>query len=258
MAKDEDWIDLGAAAELATTPLQRVTAKDREFAVSYKDGTFGAIANACNHVGGPLGEGRLDGDYIVCPWHNWKFHRASGLGEPGFEEDRIPSYRSRSRAVASWSTSRPRPSATSSPTIPIRSHARSSARPDPCALRASRPRRWTPPIRASRARIISSSTPSTSAREHGAETRHIKLNDLKFRACEGYYSKSAQACTWPCSITQMDDADQMDRVYEAIVHWADTVIVATPIRWGAASSSTTRWPSASIACRTRSRSIIAF
>ena len=28
----------------------------------------------------------------------------------------------------------------------------------------------------------------------------------------------------------------MDRVYEALVHWADAIIVATPIRWGAASS----------------------
>ncbi len=64
----------------------------------------------------------------------------------------------------------------------------------------------------------------------------IKLNELKFRACEGYYSKSAHACTWPCSITQMDDKDQMDQVYEALVHWADAIIVATPIRWGAASS----------------------
>ena len=34
----------------------------------------------------------------------------------------------------------------------------------------------------------------------------------------------------------MDAADQMDRVYEALVHWADAIIVATPIRWGAASS----------------------
>jgi multimeric flavodoxin WrbA len=34
----------------------------------------------------------------------------------------------------------------------------------------------------------------------------------------------------------MDADDQLDRVYEAIVHWADVVLVATPIRWGAASS----------------------
>jgi multimeric flavodoxin WrbA len=69
-----------------------------------------------------------------------------------------------------------------------------------------------------------------------AETRTIHLAGLKFRPCEGYYSKSAHACTWPCSITQMDPADQMETVYEAIVHWADVVLLATPIRWGNASS----------------------
>ena len=68
------------------------------------------------------------------------------------------------------------------------------------------------------------------------ETRLIRLRDLKFRACEGFYSKSARACTWPCSITQMDSTDELDQVYEAIVHWADVYIIATPIRWGAASS----------------------
>jgi multimeric flavodoxin WrbA len=34
----------------------------------------------------------------------------------------------------------------------------------------------------------------------------------------------------------MDKKDQMDQVYEAFVHWADVMIVSTPIRWGAASS----------------------
>jgi len=70
----------------------------------------------------------------------------------------------------------------------------------------------------------------------GCPTRLIRLNDLSFRACEGYYSKSARACTWPCSITQMDPDDQLEQVYEAFVHWADVILVSTPIRWGAASS----------------------
>jgi multimeric flavodoxin WrbA len=70
----------------------------------------------------------------------------------------------------------------------------------------------------------------------GAETQTLRLAELQFRACEGYYSKAAHACTWPCSITQMDPADQMERVYEALVHWADVVLLATPIRWGSASS----------------------
>jgi multimeric flavodoxin WrbA len=79
------------------------------------------------------------------------------------------------------------------------------------------------------------------ALEHGSaalecETQLIRVRDLAFRHCEGYYSKAAQACTWPCSITQMDSADQMERVYEGVVFWADAILVASPIRWGSASS----------------------
>jgi len=92
MAEDENWVDVGHVVEFTAKPLKRVTAMNKDIAVSLKDGKFGAVSNACNHVGGPLGEGRLDGDYIICPWHNWKFHRCSGVGEPGFEEDCVPAY----------------------------------------------------------------------------------------------------------------------------------------------------------------------
>jgi multimeric flavodoxin WrbA len=34
----------------------------------------------------------------------------------------------------------------------------------------------------------------------------------------------------------MDPSDQMEQVYEGVVHWADVIIVSTPIRWGGASS----------------------
>lgn len=70
----------------------------------------------------------------------------------------------------------------------------------------------------------------------GCETRLIAVRNLHFRECEGFYSKSARACTWPCSITQMDAKDQMEQIYEGLVHWADVIIVSTPIRWGGASS----------------------
>ena len=46
------------------------------------------------------------------------------------------------------------------------------------------------------------------AAAQGCETKLIKLNELKFKHCEGYYSKSAKACTWPCTLTQMDDEDE--------------------------------------------------
>jgi nitrite reductase/ring-hydroxylating ferredoxin subunit/multimeric flavodoxin WrbA len=236
MAGERNWVDVGATDELAKTPLTRVTAAGRPLAVSFRDGRFGAVANACNHVGGPLGDGRLDGDYIVCPWHNWKFHRCTGLGEPGFEEDAVPSY--------------PVKVENARVLVDLSAGTRRRRKPhDPHPL-ARKVERAPGPLRLAgiATSAMDAANPRFSGSDHllghalraggslKAETRLIRLNDLKFRPCEGYYSKAAQACTWPCSITQMDAADQMDRVYEALVHWADVVIVASPIRWGTASS----------------------
>jgi len=41
-------------------------------------GTFHAIDNTCTHVGGPLGEGELEGEIVTCPWHGAKFNVESG------------------------------------------------------------------------------------------------------------------------------------------------------------------------------------
>jgi nitrite reductase/ring-hydroxylating ferredoxin subunit/multimeric flavodoxin WrbA len=236
MTATEDWVDIGAADELATTPLRACKAKNFPIAISFKDGQFGAVSNACNHVGGPLGEGRLDNDFIICPWHGWKFHRCTGIGELGFEEDRVPAF--------------PVKIENGHLLVNVAAPSKRTKKPhDPHPLSRVVERAPGP------LRVVGISTtamdianPRFSGSDHllvhaldeakklGAETKLIRLNDLKFRACEGYYSKAANACTWPCSITQMDPSDQMDRVYDAFVHWADAVIVASPIRWGVGSS----------------------
>jgi nitrite reductase/ring-hydroxylating ferredoxin subunit len=41
-------------------------------------GTFYATANACTHMGGPLGEGTLEGTTVTCPWHGIQFNVTSG------------------------------------------------------------------------------------------------------------------------------------------------------------------------------------
>ena len=233
---EENWVDLGAAGELSSRPLRHLTAEQRELALSFKDGRFGVVSNACNHAGGPLGEGRLDGDYITCPWHNWKFHRCSGKGEPGFEEDAVPAYDVKvesgrvlvDMASASKRTRKPHPP------HPLARKIQRAPGPIRVAGLATSPMDEANPRFSGSDHLLRHALDSCAS--HGAESRLIRLNELKFRACEGYYSKSAHACTWPCSITQMDENDQLDRVYDALVHWADAIIVATPIRWGAASS----------------------
>jgi nitrite reductase/ring-hydroxylating ferredoxin subunit/multimeric flavodoxin WrbA len=232
------WVDVGSAEELAKRPLQQIVVGRMRVALSFRDGEFGAISGNCNHVGGPLGDGTHDANgYVTCPWHGWKFHWSTGFGEPGFEDDRVPAHDVRVEAGRVEVAEKPRTTRNRLP------HA-----PNPLARR---PEREPGPIR-----VVGISTTmmnkdlprfSTSDElleaalghcdgELGCERRLIRLRDLNFRACEGYYSKSARACTWPCSITQMDPSDQLDQVYEAFVHWADVILVATPIRWGAASA----------------------
>ena len=64
------WHDVGSAEELAQHEVTDVTAGKTRLAVSCKGGVWGAISGVCNHVGGPLGQGHCDGDYLVCPWHS--------------------------------------------------------------------------------------------------------------------------------------------------------------------------------------------
>ena len=42
MAGADGWTDVGAAAELAATPLQRIDVGNSEIALSFRDGSFGA------------------------------------------------------------------------------------------------------------------------------------------------------------------------------------------------------------------------
>jgi len=232
----EQWIDVGSADELGKKPLQVVVAGKKTVALSYENGRFGAISNVCNHVGGPLGEGKLDGEYVVCPWHYYKFHRVTGEGEPGYEADRVPRHEvkiEKGRVLVSGEPATKRNKLHHDP-HPLEREPEQHEGP-PRVLGISTTNMDTAHPRTSTSELLLVDA-LEHARGDGLETRLIRLHSLSFRACEGFYSKSAQACTWPCSITQMDPQDQMDQVYEGIVHWADVILVATPIRWGAASS----------------------
>jgi nitrite reductase/ring-hydroxylating ferredoxin subunit len=208
MADQEDWVDIGSAEDLARIPLKSCKAQATAIAISFKDGQFGAVSNVCNHVGGPLGEGRLDGDYITCPWHGWKFHRLTGVGEPGFEEDRVPAF--------------PVKVESGRVLVNVAAPSRRAKAPHQPHPLSRKPERAPGPLRLAgiSTTVMDTTNPRFSGSDYlldsalksaadlGAETRLIRLNDLKFRACEGYYSKAAQACTWP---TRMPQHYEMER-----------------------------------------------
>jgi len=223
-------------AKLRQRQLQQVQVKRTLIALSFVDGEFSAISGVCNHVGGPLGEGRLAGEHVVCPWHSCKFHRSTGQTVPVCEQDCVPRFTTKvqdGHLLVDLGSATPRSKKPDAPHALLR-----PIRRDPGSLRMVGVSTTT----------MDAKNPRYSASDHllaialghagalGAETRFIRLQDLPFRACEGYYSKSARACTWPCSITRADPSDEMHKVYEALVFWADVVLLATPIRSGAASS----------------------
>ena len=46
------------------------------------DGELAAVDNWCPHRRGPLGQGWIEGNAVVCPWHSWAFNLHTGIAEP--------------------------------------------------------------------------------------------------------------------------------------------------------------------------------
>jgi nitrite reductase/ring-hydroxylating ferredoxin subunit len=54
-----------------------------------------ALKETCSHAGGPLSEGKLEGDTIVCPWHGSAFRLSDGAVRHGPAATRQVAYRAR-------------------------------------------------------------------------------------------------------------------------------------------------------------------
>jgi nitrite reductase/ring-hydroxylating ferredoxin subunit/multimeric flavodoxin WrbA len=249
MNEISDWIELGKTddllRELATHGfLKEIVLHEKKIALSYHDGQFGAVYAKCNHMGGPLAKGRLQNGYVECPWHYWQFHHQTGAAKSPSQEPlastggALPSYPLKIENGTLWinikkETERVRPNYN-----PMQDVARDPKRApgrlrvlglSTTAMDPEHPRYSTSED------LLKFALQKAETDLH-VETQFLALSSLQFRHCEGFYSKSEKACTWPCSITKMDPRDEMVKVYEALVHWADVVLIGTPIRWGSASS----------------------
>jgi nitrite reductase (NADH) small subunit len=73
-----DFIDIAGVEELPVGRAKTYVIGERRIALCHTDTGFYALDNTCPHRGGPLGEGDLIGDEIICPWHLWSFDVATG------------------------------------------------------------------------------------------------------------------------------------------------------------------------------------
>jgi nitrite reductase/ring-hydroxylating ferredoxin subunit len=65
---------------------------------SEETGEVCAIAATCSHLGGPLADGKREGDTVVCPWHGSRFDLCSGEVRGGPAVFPQPRYEARVRS----------------------------------------------------------------------------------------------------------------------------------------------------------------
>jgi nitrite reductase/ring-hydroxylating ferredoxin subunit/multimeric flavodoxin WrbA len=232
--------------------------KKIQIALFNVNGRFYCISNKCQHQGGPLSEGTLDEEkkVVTCPWHGWKYSIIDGKAphkggdsvdayETKIIEDKIyvnlipinigmrvtqphKGYSDLQNSVREYLNHMEKDSK-----LELSKDSEKSTRI--LGISTTNSNDEVAPRKSTSEEALSYAL-EYSKNEFGAETTMIKLRDLHFKHCEGYYSKNASACIFPCSISEMDKDDQMIEIYQKVILWADVVIIATPIRWGNASS----------------------
>ena len=65
-------------AELQEGEMKRVDAAGVPVLLVRLGGNVCALAHTCSHLGGPLSEGKLEGDVVQCPWHGSRFNVRDG------------------------------------------------------------------------------------------------------------------------------------------------------------------------------------
>jgi nitrite reductase/ring-hydroxylating ferredoxin subunit len=73
--------------DLQEGKLVKVEINDKSIVLSKVNGKFYAMDSVCSHEGGPLEEGELEGNTLICPWHQGKFDIRSAKASP--ETDRV-------------------------------------------------------------------------------------------------------------------------------------------------------------------------
>lgn len=85
-----DQAGVAKVGEIADGEAKLIEIDGREIALFNVGGEYYALDNECTHVGGPLGEGDIDGSTVTCPWHGAEFDIKTGevLGPPAEENVR--------------------------------------------------------------------------------------------------------------------------------------------------------------------------
>jgi nitrite reductase/ring-hydroxylating ferredoxin subunit len=71
-------VKVAEVSELSPGQGKLVQIDGQDIALFNVNGRYYAIGAVCPHEGGPLHEGEVDGETIVCPWHAFDFSVKTG------------------------------------------------------------------------------------------------------------------------------------------------------------------------------------
>jgi nitrite reductase (NADH) small subunit len=76
------WVRLCGLSEApAAGKVVETEAEGVEICLANINGELSALDNICPHRQGPLGQGWMEGESVVCPWHSWTFSLKTGESE---------------------------------------------------------------------------------------------------------------------------------------------------------------------------------
>lgn len=73
-----EFVAVLGESELGEGEMKKVEANGVPVLLVRRGGEIHAIAHTCSHLGGPLSEGKLEGDVVQCPWHGSRFNIRDG------------------------------------------------------------------------------------------------------------------------------------------------------------------------------------
>ena len=76
-----EFRNVGRVEDIPPGTIRPFTVDEQEIAVANVGGEFFATQQHCLHLSGPLGEGRLEGKKLSCPWHGWQYDVTTGKNE---------------------------------------------------------------------------------------------------------------------------------------------------------------------------------
>jgi nitrite reductase/ring-hydroxylating ferredoxin subunit len=76
-----DFVPVARAEDVPAGSVRAGRVGEEDIALAHTNGGFYAVQGHCLHLKGPLGEGRLEGCVLSCPWHGWQYDVRTGQNE---------------------------------------------------------------------------------------------------------------------------------------------------------------------------------